>query len=63
MRTIKTKKYMRPVEQVKTTNPPSWKSYLVPIGTTLATAGLAYAGLNTGKIQIKSYIPYEDYNN
>lgn len=44
MRKIYNKKYMIPVEQVQQTTPPSWKSYLVPIGATLATAGLVYAG-------------------
>ena len=38
------KSYMSDAQAPQITSRPTWKSYLVPIGATLATAGLVYAG-------------------
>ena len=54
MRHVYRKKYMQPVREIPQVARPSWKSYLVPIGAALATAGLAYAGYEN-KDLIKRY--------
>ena len=41
---------------VMETHKPSWKSYLVPVGATLATVGLTYAMYHNRKAQHKLLI-------